>query len=103
MRLPSVRKKLLKGSTLTKGMEGLTVFPVTFRNLLSMGEESGRMQPGLLKLGRYYQVQIDYRLDNLSKLIEPILLAVIFGMVLTLALAILLPIWKINEVMRPKF
>ena len=101
--LTKCQEEIAKGSTLTKGMEGLTVFPVTFRNLLSMGEESGRMQPGLLKLGRYYQVQIDYRLDNLSKLIEPILLAVIFGMVLTLALAILLPIWKINEVMRPKF
>lgn len=89
-----------KGGTLVKGMENNFVFPSSFRNLLSMGEETGRMQPVLSKMGRYYQLQVDHKLDNLSKLIEPILLFFIFGLVLIIALAVFLPIWKMNAVQR---
>jgi MSHA biogenesis protein MshG len=91
---------IAKGGTLVKGMENQFVFPSTFRNLLSMGEETGRMQPVLDKMGRYYQLQVDHKLDNLSKLIEPILLFFIFGLVLIIALAVFLPIWKMNAVQR---
>lgn len=90
--------KIARGGSLSSGMDDPTIFPATFRNMLSVGEESGRLEPILERMGRYYQTQIDYKLDNLSKLIEPVLLFVIFGMVLTLALALLLPIWKMNKV-----
>jgi len=92
-------EKIARGESLSSGLDDPTIFPSTFRNMLSVGEESGRLEPILERMGRYYQTQIDYKLDNLSKLIEPILLFVIFGMVLTLALALLLPIWKMNKVM----
>ena len=95
--LEHLQTEISKGGSLTSGMEGSTVFPTTFKSLLSMGEESGQMEPVLKRLARHYQVEVDYRLDNLSKLIEPILLVIIFGMVLLLALAVLLPIWKMNS------
>ncbi len=95
--LDHLQTEISRGGSLTAGMEASQVFPSTFKSLLSMGEESGRMEVVLKRLARYYQVEVDYRLDNLSKLIEPILLFIIFGMVLILALAILLPIWKMNS------
>jgi type IV pilus assembly protein PilC len=85
-------EKISKGGTLSSGMDDASVFPATFRNMMVVGEESGRLEPVLDRMGRYYQTQIDYKLENLSKLIEPVLLFVIFGMVLVLALALLLPI-----------
>ena len=90
-------EKIEKGGSLSSGMDDPKIFPATFRNMLSVGEESGRLEPILDRMGRYYQTQVDYQLDNLSKLIEPVLLFVIFGMVLVLALALLLPIWKMNK------
>jgi len=90
-------EKIEKGGSLSSGLDDPKIFPATFRNMLSVGEESGRLEPILERMGRYYQTQIDYHLDNLSKLIEPVLLFVIFGMVLVLALALLLPIWKMNK------
>ena len=95
--LAHLQAEISKGGSLTSGMENSTVFPSTFKSLLSMGEESGQMEAVLKRLARHYQVEVDYRLDNLSKLIEPILLVIIFGMVLILALAVLLPIWKMNS------
>ena len=96
--LTHCEEEIRKGSTLIKGMEGSTVFPNTFRNLIGMGEETGRLPPVLKRLGRYYQIQVDYLLDNLSKAIEPVLLSFIFVVVLVLALAVFLPIWKMNSV-----
>jgi type II secretory pathway component PulF len=90
-------EKISRGGSLSSGMDDPKLFPATFRNMLSVGEESGRLEPILNRMGAYYQTQIDYKLDNLSKLIEPILLFIIFGMVLVLALALLLPIWKMNK------
>lgn len=101
--LSNCQEHISSGGTLTQGMEGEWVFPSSFRNLLGIGEESGRMQPVLQRLARYYQIQIDYKLDNLSKLIEPILLALIFVMVLIVALAIMLPIWKMSAATRKSF
>lgn len=95
--LSKAAENISKGGTLSSGMDDTEVFPATFRNMLSVGEESGRLEPILDRTGRYYQTQIDYHLDNLSKLIEPALLFIIFGMVLVLALALLLPIWKLNK------
>ena len=101
--LAKCQAEIAKGGSLIQGMEGSEVFPSTFTNLLGIGEEAGRLVPVLQRLGRYYQIQIDYQLDNLSKLIEPVLLFIIFGMVLVIALAVMLPIWKMSSSMRPKF
>ena len=95
-----LQNEISKGGSLSSGIETSKVFPGTFKSLLSMGEESGRMEIVLKRLARYYQVEVDYRLDNLSKLIEPLLLVIIFGMVLVLALAIFLPIWKMNTALQ---
>ena len=56
----------------------------------------------LEKISKYYKMQMDYKMDNLSKAIEPILLAVIFAMVGFLAMAIFMPIWKMSSAVRGK-
>ncbi len=94
--------EISKGGSLTKGMEKHPIFPHTLRNLINIGEETGRLSPILKRLGRYYHVQLNYLLENLSKALEPILLFMIFVCVLVLALAVFLPIWKMNSVIKPK-
>lgn len=91
------RREIEKGSSLHKGMSDSPLFPLSFKNLISIGEESGRLPIVLQRLGKYYQTQLDYRLENLTRLIEPVLLAFIFVMVLILALAVYLPIWQMSQ------
>jgi len=98
--LSDFQVEIARGGSLTKGMEKHEIFPHTVRNLISIGEETGRLSPILKRLGRYYQIQLNYMLDNLSKAIEPILLFMIFVCVLILALAVFLPIWKMNSVIK---
>jgi MSHA biogenesis protein MshG len=100
--LGDFKLEISKGGSLTKGMEKHPIFPHTLRNLINIGEETGRLSPILKRLGRYYHVQLNYLLENLSKALEPILLFMVFICVLILALAVFLPIWKMNAVIKPK-
>lgn len=85
------------GGTMSGGLKQSTMFPELFLNLISVGEESGKIESVLARLSEHYRREIDYKLNNLSKLIEPILLFIIFIGVGILALAIFLPIWKTSH------
>lgn len=88
------------GRSLSGAIQRSKVFPQMFSSMISIGEEAGMLSRVLQRLGKFYQDQIDYRLDNLSKLIEPIMLSIIFVLVLVIALAVFLPIWKMSSAVR---
>lgn len=87
------------GKKLTNQLQNSDVFPALTASLIGIGEETGELEVVLEKISSYYEMQINYKLDNLSKTIEPILLALIMGMVLLIALAVFMPMWKMNELM----
>ncbi len=94
------RKEVEGGGDLSGGFRKSKVFPKMVGNLISVGEEGGKVEEVLGKITSYYKVQLDYRLNNLTKAIEPFFLMLIFGLVLVLVLAIFLPIWKMSQVMK---
>ena len=96
------QQDLIAGSKMGASFEKSPRFPKMFSGLLGIGEEAGSIEVVLQKSSRHFQNQINYKLDNLSKAIEPIMLAIIFSMVLILALAIFLPIWKMSSGMKGK-
>ncbi|MCM2282134.1 MAG: type II secretion system F family protein, partial [Bdellovibrionaceae bacterium] len=86
--------------TIRDGLAKSPRFPKTATNLIGIGEEAGALEKSLNKLTAFYKLQVDFKLGNLSKAIEPVLLVVVFGMVLALALAVFLPMWKMNSLMK---
>lgn len=94
------RKEVEGGGDLSRGFRKSKVFPKMVGNLIAVGEEGGKVEEVLGKITSYYKVQLDYRLNNLTKAIEPFFLLLIFGMVLVLVLSIFLPIWKMSQVMK---
>lgn len=94
------QQEIKAGLSLAAGLSQSKIIPPMVINLLSLGEESGSLEEVLSRIASYYKLQIDYRLNNLSKAIEPALLFVIFGMVLVLALALFLPMWKMGSLIK---
>ncbi len=88
------RRNVVAGGKIADSLSKDPYFPKMLSGLISVAEESGALEKVLNRTGRYYKAQVDYKVNNLSKAIEPFLLAVTFGMVLLLALAIFLPIWN---------
>jgi MSHA biogenesis protein MshG len=95
------RRAVEEGKDISYGFQQSKIFPKMVGNLISIGEESGKVEDVLQKVAAYYKMQLEHRLNNLSKAIEPVFLFLIFGVVLVLALAVFLPIWKMSQLMRP--
>lgn len=94
------RRHVVAGGKISDSLNKDPYFPKMLSGLVSVAEESGALEKVLNRTGRYYKSQVEYKVNNLSKAIEPFLLAVTFGMVLLLALAIFLPIWNAPGAMR---
>ena len=62
------------------------------------GEESGELENMLNKAADYYEREVRESVDNMSKLIEPIMISVLGAIVGTLVIAMYLPIFKMGSV-----
>jgi MSHA biogenesis protein MshG len=89
----AMRDGVERGDSLynTARREGL--FPLTVLQMIEVGEETGAVDDMMEQVAEYYEREVDLKIDSLSSLIEPVLIAVIGAMVLLLALGIFLPMW----------
>ena len=71
--------------------------PITIQ-MIEVGEESEKLDETLAEVAKYYDAEIDYDLKRLNELIEPILLAIVGGLILILALGIYFPLWDLIKV-----
>ncbi len=96
-KLSTVRQAVEKGSTLHEGLEETGLFENMIIQMVKAGESSGQLDSMLQKVTEYYKMKFDAIIDGLQEAIEPVMLAVIGGMVLLLALGIFLPMWSLGE------
>ena len=73
-------------------------FPPMVVQMVAVGEETGNLDDMLDKVSEYYDQEVASSIRNLASTLEPVLLALIFAVVLFLALAIFLPMWDIIRV-----
>jgi len=76
------------------------LFPPIVTQMVSVGESTGKLDQLLARVSDYYDRQVDYALKNLTTAIEPLLIFCLGGMVLTMALAIFLPLWDMMHVFK---
>jgi type II secretory pathway component PulF len=93
-------KEVQDGNQISSHLVRSKVFPPLVAGLIEVGEETGSLSPILQNITDYYAVLIKHRLSNLSKLIEPIMMAIIFAGVLVLALSVFMPMWQMTKVVK---
>lgn len=95
-----MRSGIERGESLTR-TAGLTkMFTPLVIQMLSVGEETGKVDEMMEEVAEYYDREVDYDIKNLSASIEPILIVVIGIMVLILALGVFLPMWNMANVIK---
>lgn len=70
------------------------VFTPVVLQMLAIGEETGRIDEMMSEVAQFYEREVDYDIEHLSDLIEPIMVVIMGGLVLVLALGIFLPMWE---------
>ncbi len=87
-----------KGGSIADSIPNTDVFPSTVRQMLEIGEKSGHVSEMLLQVSTFYDRQVDYKIKNLTTVIEPILLVILGASVLFVALAVFMPMWDMTRV-----
>ncbi len=93
--MENVAKSVEQGKPVAESLEKSSVFPPMLAQMVGIGEEAGRLPEMLLRVGSYYQKQLDRGVKNLSSLIEPVTMIVVGGIVGTFILGVILPIMGI--------
>ncbi len=84
---------LQKSFDLYKKAEKL--LPPHFQHMITAGEESGTLPQTLVRMGEKYEAKVDETTRNLSVLLEPFLLVIVWIGVLMVALAVIMPIYSL--------
>jgi MSHA biogenesis protein MshG len=89
-----LRDAVERGETLSHAAAASGIFPPLVLQMILVGEETGELTRLLEEVSGFYQREVDYRLRNLTSMIEPLLIIGVGGMVLILALGVFLPMWN---------
>ncbi len=99
LQLTEITKAIEEGRSLYDGFEASGFFESMILQMLKAGEDAGALGKMLDKITIYYAKKYNNIIDNVSAMIEPILVGAIAGFVLMLALGIFLPMWNMSEAM----
>lgn len=93
--------KVKNGISLARGLSfDKRLFPSSVIEMIAVAEESGRLDKELLRLAGTYESELDRQLRMLVAIIEPVLLFVMAGIVGTVVIGMLLPIFTLQELIR---
>jgi len=93
-----IRNDVSSGVQLNFSMRTTGVFPSMAIQMTAIGEESGSLDEMLDKVAGFYEDEVDNMVDNLTTLMEPLIMAVLGVLVGGLIIAMYLPIFQLGSV-----
>ncbi|MDO9622717.1 MAG: type II secretion system F family protein [Pseudomonas sp.] len=93
-----IRNDVSSGTQLNFSMRSTGIFPSMAIQMTAIGEESGSLDEMLDKVAGYYEDEVDNAVDNLTVLMEPLIMSVLGVLVGGLIIAMYLPIFQLGSV-----
>jgi type II secretory pathway component PulF len=94
--LEKVYASLEQGGFLSRGLEASKLFPPFFVQIVSVGEESGRLDDALNEVADWYELETSQTIQTMTSLMEPALILIVAVMMGAMMIAILLPIFSMS-------
>jgi len=95
--MKAIREAVHKGESIADAMKTTGIFPPVVYHLIATGQMSGNIEDGLIDIAEMYDTEVETAVQTLTALLEPVILLVMGGIVTFIVLAILLPIFEINQ------
>lgn len=93
-----VRAEVSSGMQMNLAMRNCSIFPDMVIQMVAIGEESGSVDDMLAKVANVYEAEVDNAVDNLTALLEPLIMAVLGVVIGGLIIAMYLPIFQLGKV-----
>lgn len=90
------RQKMTEGTSMADSLQACGLFPGVAVKMTQIGEQSGSLVPVLEKTGDFYARKVDELVSMMLGLLEPILIVTVGAIVLTVLLAMYLPIFSMS-------
>ena len=98
--LEAAKKDVIEGAPMHKALEKTGMFPKLIIAMVRVGEDTGKLDEMLDTIARFYEDEFDKAVEGMIKLIEPMLIVFIGGVVGLILIALYLPIFKIGELIK---
>jgi general secretion pathway protein F len=94
------RQAIREGQSIAPPLRRAGIFPPLLIHMVAVGERSGELESMLGKVADAYEQEVESILATLTAVLEPAMIVLMGGIVLFIVLAILLPIFEINSLVR---
>ncbi|MDW8066339.1 MAG: type II secretion system F family protein [Aquificaceae bacterium] len=98
--LETAKKDVIEGQPMYKALEKTGMFPKLIISMVRVGEDTGRLDEMLDTIARFYEDEFDKAVEGMIKLIEPMLIVFIGGIVGAILIALYMPIFKMGELIK---
>jgi type IV pilus assembly protein PilC len=89
-----------EGATLAEPLADTGQFPPMVTRMIAAGESSGNLDEMLEEVTKFYQRDIEYTVRKLTRLMEPLMTALVGAIVLFVLLSLYMPIFNLTQVIR---
>jgi general secretion pathway protein F len=98
--LRSAREELVEGGSLSSSLRSSPLFPPLLVHMVSVGERGGKLEAMLMKAGNAYEKEFNSAIARFMALLEPLLVLAMGVAVGFVVLAVLLPIFEMNQLIK---
>ncbi|MFN2538484.1 MAG: type II secretion system F family protein, partial [Mycobacteriales bacterium] len=95
-----VQDSVRQGESLAKPLTSHPVFPPMVVQMMSVGEDTGALDTMLRKIAEFYDQEVEATTEALTALIEPIMIAVLGGIVGSMIIALYMPMFKVFDLVK---
>ena len=98
--LQKARQDLTGGGSLGRSLRDCRVFPLFMTNLISVAEESGRLDEAMQEIAQFYEHETDEQIKIMTSLMEPLMILVMGLIVGFIVMAMMLPMFELNMIVK---
>ncbi len=97
-KLQQARDGIVSGMSIVSSMSATGFFPNMALKMVKAGEDSGSLWRTLERTADYYEEKVDATIAMMTSLLEPIMIIFVGGIVMTVVLALYLPIFQLSDI-----
>jgi type IV pilus assembly protein PilC len=91
----TTRKSIERGETIAQPLKDTAVFPPMVVQMIGVGEATGALDTMLSKIADFYEEEVDVAVAGLLTLLEPLMIALLGGIVGGIVIAMYMPIFSL--------